>query len=159
MATSDCGLPMKEEVTEEVTEENVKETLQNSNLTVVTKHHTTHHTARAPQSKCDRCASNLMGNVNKWRSNSKNENNLIVENVFNINFQQWCHTRLDLTWTLRKDLINTTCQSAATLPPKEADAPIPSDNEFLFSPISWNELQNANSRAHRDLIQLYSVCT
>jgi hypothetical protein len=126
----------------------------NDNTTTSTK-----NVARPPVTECDRCASNLMGTVNAWRTNYVDITNAVLlrSNYMN-HFQNWCRKRLDATWTVRKDLIPSTCNDASMVPSNDDDAVTP-ENDYLFNPITWKALSGRNQQAHRDLIQLYHVCT
>ena len=44
------------------------------------------------------------------------------------------------------------------VPSNDDDAVTP-ENDYLFNPITWKALSGRNQQAHRDLIQLYHVCT
>ena len=127
--------------------------------TTTTTHHFNH--GRPPITECDRCASNLMGEVNAWRTTTKETeetNAIVLHHTYTSKLQHWCHTRLSLTWTVRKDLIDAACTDAAIVPLEEDAVVVASSDNYLFNPKTWNVLSK-DSQAHRDLVQLYHVCT
>ena len=127
--------------------------------TTTTTHRLNH--GRPPITECDRCASNLMGEVNAWRTTTKETeetNAIVLHHTYTSKLQHWCHTRLSSTWTVRKDLIDAACTDAAIVPLEEDAAVVASSDNYLFNPKTWNVLSK-DSQAHRDLVQLYHVCT
>ena len=101
-------------------------------------------------SKCDKCASSLMGGVNLWREDAFEAKALTT---FEDHLDGWCTHRLSQTWTLRTDLINQTCAAAAKVGENDVDSGTPT----LFDRASWEAL-SMDDRARRDLFQLYGVC-
>ena len=131
--------------------------------TTTTKHskstHKKNKRAHDPETKCDRCASNLMSSVNKWRAETEGEAPAITRETFQDSLHGWCVARLDRTWIVRKDLINVTCEDTSIMPPTpegEETTP-PLEDDYLFNPSFWKAL-DPNGRAHRDLTHLYHVC-
>lgn len=102
------------------------------------------HPSREPESKCDRCASELMGVVDRLRGAAAAAP---AQPVVVGSLTSWCTRRLESRWSLRRDLINATCHFAV----------FPGDGKTAFAHVSTAQL-GPEDEAHADLQELYSFC-